>query len=32
MEDDGVVEKQECERHEVGPAERYMLEAQVGFP
>ena len=29
---DGVVEKQECERHEVGPAERYMLEAQVGFP
>ena len=29
LEDDGKVEEQECERHEDGPVERYMLEAQV---
>ena len=32
MENDGMVEEQECVVHEMGPAEYYLLERQVGIP
>ena len=32
LEDDGIVEEQECERHEDGPVEYDLLEAQVRLP
>ena len=32
MENDGMVEEQECVEHKMGPTEFYLLETQVEIP